>query len=993
MKRLHNLLWLALAAIVSLGVWSCDNTDIAPVNKPTVGIQDVEFNKESMTLQALVIPSSDTESLYWKIEGVGESRDYTKVSGGAVVTASRSVEFGVEYTISAYSENKAGCSEVATKKYCPMPDSAAIAIGDLTLNRETSQVECTIYPSASTTKWYWAVKSDDTLDAPEWNVVDGNSEYALAIDYVMGESYELSVYAENAAGKSDTVSAEIYFEPDATLTIVDITFNEESMKVECNIAPSENTVKWHWRAATTDAVADAAWNTIEGNEQQTISFSYEWKQNYELQTYAENSSVESAVVSTPIYFEPAADITIGEVKLNEETMQVECTIYPSDSSINWYWKAYNSKSGGEDTAWTKVEGNKEQKVTFAYVWGETFELRAYSENSTGKSDEAVKSIYFEPEIATIEVSEPRFDEEAMTVSFDVTPSASTVKWCWGIYTEGTTNNYTTVTGNTPESISFNVQYDNSYKFRFAAENAVGKGEEKIVEFVASSPMVTIAIENLTAYTVDAVVKKAAHCARYAVGAVQSSSFDAETFIEQAKSSLDPDPSYPLMIFNTATADRTFTEQDLVRNSKVNSKENDGIIFRQETAYTIAAYAEDTNGNGEIYTTEIVVPKAEITGNTAISINMDEITERSASMTVTSVANAKIIMGYMDMVSTDPDNPFSFDGKSDAEIKAYIISVAKGVPAIYSQPISQRLSNTLEIDTEYMAFAIAIKDGKVGNVAYQKFSTKAPTLTGRAKITAASFNEQTSHETLSINLTADNNTESIRLYAAPESDHSAYADNLEYIMNSSDYQNYREEYIYNGRPTTLTIEIYHPGTPYYIYAVAVDSDGQAGELVNVARLAGLNTDYYTTIEEIAKTNVVGKECPGSFDMIVTTISEDAEQISVSIKLTNPTDNISKAWLVRLNGCKKDDIENAINEAFEYYFDFKMISGSYKSVQFDKEYKYENYNLDSFDPKLEALDKYDNTWGGSIIVAVALDTDNKLNICYYYIAGQGLTSLLK
>jgi hypothetical protein len=129
------------------------------------------------------------------------------------------------------------------------------------------------------------------------------------------------------------------------------------------------------------------------------------------------------------------------------------------------------------------------------------------------------------------------------------------------------------------------------------------------------------------------------------------------------------------------------------------------------------------------------------------------------------------------------------------------------------------------------------------------------------------------------------------------------------------------------------------------------------------------------------------------MIVTTISEDAEQISVSIKLTNPTDNISKAWLVRLNGCKKDDIENAINEAFEYYFDFKMISGSYKSVQFDKEYKYENYNLDSFDPKLEALDKYDNTWGGSIIVAVALDTDNKLNICYYYIAGQGLISLLK
>ena len=991
MKRLHNLLWLALAAIVSLGVWSCDKTDIAPVNKPTVGIQDVEFNKENMTLQALVIPSSDTEALYWKIEGVGESRDYTKVSGGAVATASRSVEFGVEYTISAYSENKAGCSEVATKKYCPMPDSAAIAIGDLTLNREKSQVECTIYPSASTTKWYWSINSDDTLDAPEWNVVEGNSEYALAIDYVMGDSYELLAYAENAAGKSETVSKDIYFEPDATLTIVDITLNEESMEVECNIAPSDNTVKWYWRAATADAVADADWNTVEGNEQQTISFSYEWKQNYELQTYAENSSVASAVVSTPIYFEPAADITIGEAKLNEETMQVECTIYPSDSATKWYWSV-KSDDTLDTPEWNVVEGNKEQKVTFAYVWGKTYELRAYSENSTGKSDEAVKSIYFEPELATIEVSEPRFDEEAMTVSFDVTPSASTVEWSWGIYTEGTTNNYTTVTGNAPESVSFNVEYDNNYKFRFAAKNAIGKGDEKIVEFFASSPMVTIAIENLTAYTVDAVVKKAAHCARYAVGAVQSSSFDAETFIEQAKSSLDPDPSYPLMVFNTATADRTFTEQDLVRNSKVNSQENAGIIFRQETVYTIAAYAEDAQGNGQIYTTEIEVPKAEITGNTAISINMDEITERSASMTVTSVANAKIIMGYMDMVSTDPDNPFSFDGKSDAEIKAYIVSVAKGIPTIYSKPISQRLSNTLEIDTEYMAFAIAIKDGKVGNVAYQKFSTKAPALVGNAKITAASFNEQTSHETLSVNLTADSATESIRLYAAPETDHSAYADNLEYIMNSSEYQNYREEYIYNGGTVTLTIEIYHPGTPYYIYAVAVDSEGQAGELVNVARLAGLNTDYYTPIDEMAKPKVVGTDCPGSFDMVVNTISEDSEQISVAITLTNPTDNISKAWLVRLNACKMADIEDEINLVFESYFDFKMISGSYKDVKFGTEYKYENYNLDSFDPKLEALDKYDNQYGGSIIVAVALDTNNKLNICYYYIAGQGLVSLL-
>lgn len=982
---MQKFLWLTIAMLSTALMWSCEDKDVATVNKPTVGIQEVDFNKETMVLQALVIPSSDTEALYWKIEGVGESVEYTKSAGGSVATASRKVEFGVEYTISAYAENKAGKSEVATVKYCPMPDSAAIAIGDVTLNRETMQAECVVYPSATTVKWYWRVDdpTSDTLDET-WYEVEGNKEQRLAIDYILGETLELYAYAENAAGKSEVATKSIYFEEDATLDVISITLNQETMEVECVVAPSANTVKWYWRAYNTADKEPESWNEVEGNERKEILFDYEWKQNFKFELYAENSSVTSDVISKDIFFEPDAEITIGELTLNEETMQVECVIYPSDGAIKWYWKAYDT-AGEKPESWNEVEGNKEQKVSFDYVWGKRYSVCAYAENSTGRSKEVSAEAYFEPEIATITVSEPRFDEQSMTVSFDVTPSPTTVEWYWGPESD-TTDAYTTIEGNTPQTVSYNVVFDTTYKFVFGAKNAVGNGEQSVVEFRANSPLVSIAIENLTAYTVDAVVTKSSGCARYAVGAVLSSAFDATTFIEQAKSSLDPSPSYPFMVFDTATESRTFTEQDLVRNSRADSKEYAGIVLLQETAYTIAAYAEDSQGNGNIYTSEIVIPKATINGNTYVSIAMGDITETSASMTVTSERDAKIIMGYMDMVSTDPDYPFSFAGKSDAEIKEYIIAMAKAVPTIYSSPITRRLSNTLAIDTEYMAYAIAIKDGKVGNVAYEKFSTKAPSHTGTAAITAATIAEQTSHSSLTVTLTADNTTKKVRLYAAPETDHAEYKDNMEYVMSAEGHQNYREEYVYNGTPLDITVDIYHPDTNYYLYAVAVDAEGRVGDVVNVARLAGLSTDYYKTIKEVEKHDIVGTACPGGFDMVVETISEDSENISVTIMLTNQTDNIERVWLCRLNECLIDDVVSKINENFEDYPEYKMVKGSKKIAQFDTVYRYEDTGLDTFDPKYESLIKYDGKFGGTIIVAVALDSDGGLNICNYYVAGR-------
>ncbi|MBR5585066.1 MAG: hypothetical protein IKW36_02345, partial [Alistipes sp.] len=494
---------------------------------------------------------------------------------------------------------------------------------------------------------------------------------------------------------------------------------------------------------------------------------------------------------------------------------------------------------------------------------------------------------------------------------------------------------TTIEGNEAKSVSFAVEYDKEYEFIFRAENAINEGEEKVVEFCVISPVADITIENLTAYTLYAVVTKKSHCVRYVAGAVHTSAYDRNIFIEQAQASLNPDPSYPFAIFNSATESRTFSEQDLVRNSRTDSNENAGIILLPKTSFTIAVYGEDGNGNYTVTTKEVVIPEAEINGTTAISVEVSEIGLTSAKATVTTEVGAKVLTGYIDpaLAKADTENPFDFEGKTEAEIKAYIAGAVKGVPTIYTEAFTYELSDIFAIDTDYVAYAVAIKDGKIGEVAYTTFRTLRPSLTGEAKITAAEIETQTSHETLTVKLTADAAAKKVRLYAAPASDHSAYADNLEYIMDADDYQNYREEYdIVNG-VATCVINIYHPAANYYLYASAVDANGRAGEMVCVATLAGLDTEYVTTMEEVIAEGSLSYNGTGDATLKVEVIEVVDDRISAHLTATKFSANVDTVWFIRYNGKIAEAEAQVKSSLIEYVEENGKIIGSYKIAKQD------------------------------------------------------------
>ena len=775
-----------------------------------------------------------------------------------------------------------------------------------------------------------------------------------------------------------------------TIGIMEPEFNAETMELSVMIAPSTDATAWYWKVDAQTRTQDSEYTKIDGAAAREIKFSIVYGMEYTLSAYAENKAGMSDVVTKKFCFSPANEltITIGEVTLNEETMEAMVAVYPSKAVSQWHWAVEDVDLGEIYITDTIVEGNAEQTIAFAYEWGKELRFHAYGECGEIRSDIVEVEVYFAPSVPSITVSKPHFDEATMTVSFDVTPSEDADHWYYGIV-DGET---TTIEGSEAKSVSFAVEYDKEYEFIFRAENAINEGEEKVVEFCVISPVADIAIENLTAYTLDAVITKKSHCVRYVAGAVHTSAYDRNIFIEQAQASLNPDPSYPFAIFNSATESRTFSEQDLVRNSRTDSNENAGIILLPKTSFTIAVYGEDGNGNYTVTTKEVVIPEAEINGTTAISVEVSEIGLTSAKATVTTEAGAKVLTGYIDpaLAKADTENPFDFAGKSEAEIKAYIAGAVKGVPTIYTEAFTYELSDIFAIDTDYVAYAVAIKDGKIGEVAYTTFRTLRPSLTGEAKITAAEIEAQTSHETLTVKLTADSKATKVRLYAAPASDHSAYADNLEYIMDADDYQNYREEYdIVNG-VATCVINIYHPAANYYLYASAVDANGRAGEMVCVATLVGLETEYVTTMEEVIAEGSLSYNGTGDATLKVEVIEVVDDRISAHLTATKFSANVDTVWFIRYNGKIAEAEAQVKSSLIEYVEEDGKIIGSYKIAKQDIAVKYIDGGS-SWDPKYEALQSYDDSWGGDVVVMVILDTDGKVKIHSYYAAGREVVKL--
>lgn len=622
-----------------------------------------------------------------------------------------------------------------------------------------------------------------------------------------------------------------------------------------------------------------------------------------------------------------------------------------------------------------------------------------------------------PALPTIAVSEPALSADNAKAVVTVTPSEETEKWYWKCEPKGqSAAAYAAVTGKEEAKLEIPIDMDVTYTLTAYAENETGKSKEVSKEFTFKSEdvmteLVEFEIKNLSAFSMDVVVKKSAKCAKYVIGATPKGYmgtntttgeeeyveiYKEATFIENAETSLNPDESYPMQPYNWSDVSATFTERTLSRYALKDKdiSESKGIILRSlevdEIKMIIAVYALDAEGNSKVYTQEITIPEPEITGQVAVSIDVpkDKIKMRSFEATFTADANCSRIHVGQSSAGLIASGGKSFDNMTEEEICASIVRLGAEVPLAYTGAFSKEFaSKDMVPNTSYIVYAIPIdKEGKIGKVVYKSVTTGTPVYDGTGEITSVTFPDQVTPEKLLVDISVSDKVEFVRVLWDMGTGPGSL--DLNTIMADEDSRNVHwYEYATADLPKLKTednnggLYITSPGSTYYLRAVTVDKDGKLSEIIDLVEKANKGTNGIKTKEEEPEISVTDWEGTGKLTLTVvsTGTNEETGLYTADLKVVKG-ENTKQVYMVKWSGeAQPTDIDNYIKE-LPYFVNFDPEAGAVGvvSIVLDK-------NTAEKTTTEEFMDEYSAMWGGDSRIYVTLDNDGKLSIADWYIHG--------
>lgn len=624
-----------------------------------------------------------------------------------------------------------------------------------------------------------------------------------------------------------------------------------------------------------------------------------------------------------------------------------------------------------------------------------------------------------PALPTIAVSEPALSADNAKAVVTVTPSEETEKWYWKCEPKGqSAAAYTAVTGKEEAKLEIPIDMDVTYTLTAYAENETGKSKEVSKEFTFKSEdvmteLVEFEVKNLSAFSMDVVVKKSAKCAKYVIGATPKGYmgtnletgaeeyveiYKEATFIENAETSLNPNESYPMQPYNWSDVSATFTERTLSRYALKDKdiSESKGIILRSlevdEIKMIIAVYALDAEGKAKVYTQEVTIPEPEITGQVAVSIDVpkDKIKMRSFEATFTADANCSRIHVGQSSAGLIASGGKSFDNMTEDEICASIVRLGAEVPLAYTGAFSKEFaSKDLVPNTSYIVYAIPIdKEGKIGKVVYKSVTTGTPVYDGTGEITSVTFPDQVTPEKLLVDISVSDNVEFVRVLWDMGTGPGSL--DLKTIMADEDSRNVHwHEYAVADLPKLKTEEnngglyIVSPGSTYYLRAVTVDKDGKLSEIIDLVEKANKGTNGIKTKEEEPEISVTDWEGTGKLTLTVvsTGTNEETGLYTADLKVAKG-ENTKRVYMVKWSGeAKPGDIDNYIKE-LPYFVNFDPEAGAVGvvSIVLDE-------NTAEKTTTEEFMDEYSAMWGGDSRIYVTLDNSGKLSIADWYIHGYG------
>ena len=625
-----------------------------------------------------------------------------------------------------------------------------------------------------------------------------------------------------------------------------------------------------------------------------------------------------------------------------------------------------------------------------------------------------------PALPTIAVSEPALSADNAKAVVTVTPSEETEKWYWKCEPKGqSAAAYTAVTGKDETRLEIPVDMDVTYTLTVYAENETGKSKEVSKEFAFKSEdvmteLVEFEVKNLSAFSVDVVVKKSAKCTKYVIGAINKGYmgqdlegdggdkyveiYKEETFIEDAELSLNPNADYPMQPYNWSDVSATFTEKTLVRAALKDKdiSESKGIILRSleadEIQVIIAVYALDAEGKAKVYTKEITVPEPELTGQVAVTIDVpkDKIKMRSFEATFTADANCSRIHVGQSSAGLIASGGKSFDNMTEDEICASIVRLGAEVPLAYTGAFSKEFAGKDMVpNTPYIVYAIPIdKEGKIGKVVYKSVTTGTPVYDGTGEITSVSFPDQVTPEKLLVDISVSDNVEFVRVLWDTGTGPGSL--DLNTIMADEDSRNVHwHEYATADLPKLKTEEnngglyITSPGSTYYLRAVTVDKDGKLSEIIDLVAKANKGDNGIKTKEEEVIQSTTDWTGNGALALSLEgTGMTDAGMYTADLKVTKGN-NTKRVYMVKWAGeAQPGDIDDFVKTlSFFDTFDPEATPtvGAVTVVL--------NASDSEKTTTEEFMDEYSASWGGDARIYVTLDNDGKLSIADWYIHGYG------
>lgn len=623
-----------------------------------------------------------------------------------------------------------------------------------------------------------------------------------------------------------------------------------------------------------------------------------------------------------------------------------------------------------------------------------------------------------PALPTIAVSEPALSADNAKAVVTVTPSEETEKWYWKCEPKGqSAAAYTAVTGKEEAKLEIPIDMDVTYTLTAYAENETGKSKEVSKEFTFKSEdvmteLVEFEIKNLSAFSMDVVVKKSSKCAKYVIGATPKGYmgtntttgeeeyveiYKEATFIENAEISLNPDESYPMQPYNWSDVSATFTERTLSRYALKDKdiSESKGIILRSleedEIKMIVAVYALDAEGKAKVYTQEITIPEPEITGQVAVSIDVlkDKIKMRSFEATFTADANCSRIHVGQSSAGLIASGGKSFADMTEDEICASIVRLGAEVPLAYTGAFSKEFaSKDMEPNTSYIVYAIPIdKEGKIGKVVYKSVTTGTPVYDGTGEITSVTFPDQISPKKLLVDISVSSNVEFVRVLCKDGTGPGSL--DLNTIMADEDSRNVHwYEYAVTDLPKLKTedndggLYIVYPGSTHYLRAVTIDKDGKLSEIIDLVEKAGKGSSGIKTkaVEEVPSTTDWTSN--GALTLSAENIgSTDDGMFTADLKVTKG-ENTKQVYMIKwADEATPNGIDDFVKElGFFTDFDPEAKPTGAVSIVLDGSTA-ETTTTEAF------MVEYDAYWGGDARIYVTLDNDGKLSIVDWYIHGYG------